>query len=118
MYLIGVAPSAERDIERIHTELRARAREGKVRESFPDEWFEDVAEGISGLSDFAERHPPAPERERWGREVRNVLLRSGYRILYEVREDTVWVLRVRHQRQRQLKAAGPGSAYRPELVVP
>ncbi len=117
MYAVGIAPSAERDIEGIHKELGARARAGKVTQDFPDRWFEDVAEGITRLSDFAERHPYAPERDAWGRDVRNVLLRNGCRILYQVRENTAWVLRVRHQRQMQLKAAGPGSAYRPGLVV-
>lgn len=74
-------------------------------------------EGIHRLNQFANRHPYAPERAAWGRDVRNVLLSNGYRILYLVREDTAWVLRVRHQRQKQLKAAGPGSAFRPELVI-
>jgi hypothetical protein len=118
VYRIGVAPSAERDIERIHQELEARARSGKVSADFPGQWFEDVIEGIHRLNEFAERHPHAPERAIWAREVRNVILSNGYRILYQVREDAAWVLRVRHQRQKQLKAAGPGSAYRPELVVP
>lgn len=86
--------------------------------AFPDRWFEDVAGGIAGLRDFAARHPYAPEREAWERDIRNVVLRNGYRILYEVRGTTAWVLRVRHQRQVQLKAAGPGSAYPPETDDP
>jgi hypothetical protein len=117
VYAIGIAPSAEQDIERIHQELGARARSGKVTVGFPDQWFEDVMEGIHRLDQFANRHPYAPECAAWGRDVRNVLLSNGYRILYQVREDTAWVLRVRHQRQKQLKAAGPGSAFRPDLVV-
>jgi len=117
VYAIGVAPSPERDIERIHHELEDLAGTGKVSTDFPDRCFEDVMEGIHRLNPFANRHPYAPERAIWGRDVRNVLLSNGYRILYHVREDTAWVLRVRHQRQKQLKAAGPGSAYRPELVV-
>jgi plasmid stabilization system protein ParE len=117
VYAIGVAPSAERDIERIHHELEARARSGKVSVEFPDQWFEDVMEGIHRLDQFAKRHPYAPEPDIWGRDVRNIILSNGYRILYQMREDTAWVLRVRHQRQNQLKAAGPGSAYRPELVI-
>jgi len=117
VYAIGVAPSAERDIERIHHELEDRAGTGKVSTDFPDRWFEEVMEGIHRLDQFANRHPYAPERAVWGRDVRNVLLSNGYRILYQVREDTAWVLRVRHQRQKQLEAAGPGSGYRPELVV-
>lgn len=74
MYAIGIAPSAERDIERIHAELGARARSGKVSVEFPDQWFEDVMEGIHRLDPFAKRHPYAPERAIWGRDVRNVIL--------------------------------------------
>lgn len=92
-------------------------REGKAPQSYPDRWFEEVDAGIKGLRRFARRHPSAPEREEWGREARNVLLPNGYRILYEMRGDTVWVMRVRHQSRKQLRAAGPGSAFRPDLVV-
>lgn len=101
-YAVVLAPSAERDIRQVYEELRLRARAGWVTQDFPDRWFEDVEDGISGLLHFAERHPYAPEREAWGRDVRNVLLSSGYRVLYRVQDDTVWVLHVRHQRQQQL----------------
>lgn len=72
--------------------------------------------GIHGLRDLPERHPPAAERDLWGQDLRNVILSNGYRILFQVRADTVWVFRVRHQRQKYLKTAGPGSAFRPDLV--
>ena len=61
---------------------------------------------------LAERHPYAPEREAWGRDIRNALF-ADYRILYLVVEEQVCAMRVRHQRQAQLKRPGPGTAYSP-----
>ncbi len=81
---------------------------------YPDQWFEEMEQVIERLADFPERHPYAPERAAWGRDVRNALLKSGYRVLFEVYGDVVWVMRVRHQRQDQLRTLGPGSEYPPE----
>jgi plasmid stabilization system protein ParE len=88
---------------------RERAQAGTVSSDFPHRFFEEVEDAINGLHDFPERHPYAPEREAWRRDVRNVLLDTGYRILFQVHEDTVWVMRVRHQRQRQLGGLDPTS---------
>lgn len=115
MFAVGAAVAAERDIERILRDLRSRARVGNVPANFPDRFLDEVQDALEGLSDFPERHPFAPERRVWRREVRNVLLATGYRILFQVHGDTVWVMRVRHQRQRQLGSSGPGSAYRPDV---
>lgn len=57
-------------------------------------------------------HPLAPEHEVWGRKVRVARFARGYRILYEIHDEAVWVLRVRAPKQRTLKRPGPGSAYR------
>lgn len=116
MFVVGSARSADRDIRKIIEDLRERAQAGKVPEDFPDRFFDEVEDAIEGLRDFPERHPPAPERDAWRRDIRHVLLDSGYRVLFQVRDDTVWVMRVRHQRQRHLGNPGPGSAYRPDLI--
>jgi plasmid stabilization system protein ParE len=115
VYAVGAAPSAERDIDRILQDLHSRARVGKVPSGFADRFLDEVHEALEGLADFPERHPYAPERRVWRRDVRNVLLATGYRMLFQVHDDVVWVMRVRHQRQRQLGSSGPGSAYRPGL---
>ncbi|MGQ0562839.1 MAG: type II toxin-antitoxin system RelE/ParE family toxin [Gemmatimonadota bacterium] len=117
MFAVGAALSARRDIAKIVQYLRAQALERRVSEEFADRFFDEVDDAIEGLREFPERHPYAPERPAWRRDVRNVLLDTGYRVLFQVRGDEVWVMRVRHQRQRQLKAAGPGSAFNPELLV-
>lgn len=110
MRVVGVAPSAERDIQQIFKLLRTLAREAQVPGDFPERWFDEVAEAIIGLHDFPERHVFAPEREAWGRDVRNVLLGTGYRVIFQVHDEAVWVLRVRHQRQQQLGVAGSEGA--------
>ena len=69
-------------------------------------------EALTGLRALAERHPQAPERETWGRDVRNALF-ADCRIPYLVVGQHVWAMRVRHQRQAQLKRPGPGTAYTP-----
>lgn len=69
-------------------------------------------EALTGLRALAERHPYAPERQAWGRDVRNALF-ADYRILYLVVGQDVWAMRVRHQRQAQLKRPGSGTAYGP-----
>lgn len=118
MWPVGVAPAAERDIERIYDYLFGRFRDGLLPEDYPDAWFDEIAKAIEHLDSFPERHPYAPERAAWNRDVRNVLLESGYRILFQIYGGTVWVMRIRHQRQKQLRAAGPNTAYRPELILP
>ena len=107
------SPSAERDIQQIFDQLSALAREAKVAGDFPERWFEEVEDAILGLYDFPERHAYAPEREAWGRDVRNVLLGTGYRVLFQVDDEAVWVLRVRHQRQQQFGAPAPPAPRRP-----
>lgn len=113
MYDVSSARSADRDIRKIHADLSKRVQTGKVSNDFPDRFFEEVEDAVAGLQNFPERHPYAPERYAWRREVRNVLLDSGYRILFQVYSGTIWVMRVRHQRQKQLKTPGPGSALPP-----
>jgi hypothetical protein len=69
-------------------------------------------EALAGLRILAERHPYAPEREAWGRDIRNVTFADD-RILYLIVGGSVWAMRVRHQRQSQLRRPGPGTAYAP-----
>jgi hypothetical protein len=96
--------------------LRQLEDEGKIAAGYPNMWYAMFEEALIGLQTLAERHPFAPERRLWRRDVRNVLF-ADYRILYLIVGDLVWAMRVRHQRQRRLKAPGPGTAYRPEITA-
>lgn len=106
------APRLDDDVEMHVASLRRLEEEGEIRPGYAKSWFSMFEKALVGLRTLAERHPYAPERKAWGRDVRNALF-ADYRILYLVVGEHVWAMRVRHQRQAQLKRPGPGTAYAP-----
>ena len=60
-------------------------------------WMIGCQEAIASLADFPSRCPVAPE-SREG-EVRH-LLYDQHRILFEIEDETVTVLHIRHQRRQ------------------
>jgi hypothetical protein len=108
---VSVAPSAERDIERHYERLQRLAAEGIASPGRQDIWFRQLEQAIESLTVKAHQHGFAYEREAWGRDVRLALFAAGYRILFEIHGDDVWVLRIRSPRQNTLRRPGPGSAY-------
>jgi plasmid stabilization system protein ParE len=69
-------------------------------------WYAHLVEAIRSLEDNPERHALAPESEWYPGELRQLLhgRRKGiYRILFEVRGDTVFILRIRHSAQALLE---------------
>src|ERR1044072_6710784 len=65
-------------------------------------WCVDATEAIESLENFPARCPLAPESKRFGAEIRHLLFEK-YRILFIIEDETVYVLRVRHQAQDTLK---------------
>jgi plasmid stabilization system protein ParE len=68
------------------------------------EWFNGLHEAIYALAAFPNSHPIARDNPP-GRQVRQALFgkgRNAYRILFVVRHETVWVLRIRHTAQKDL----------------
>ncbi|MGE0884484.1 MAG: type II toxin-antitoxin system RelE/ParE family toxin [Blastocatellales bacterium] len=65
-------------------------------------WFFDMVEAIESLENFPTRCPLAPESKRFGAEIRHLIF-GKYRILFIVEDETVYVLRIRHQAQDVLK---------------
>jgi plasmid stabilization system protein ParE len=117
VFHVGVAAAVGRDMHALAKVLHERQMAGQLSTDFIDRWYEEIEEVIEKLHDFPERHGYAPERKAWHRDVRQALLQSGYRLLYEVHGQDVWVMRLRHQRQQNLGSAGPGTGYRPELGI-
>lgn len=105
-----LAPRLENDVEKHVARLRRLEQSGEIRRGYSESWYAMFEEALLGLRTLAERHPYAPERQVWGRDVRNALF-ADYRILYLVVGEYVWAMRVRHQRQAQLKRPGRGTAY-------
>lgn len=107
-FAVRLAPRLEGDVERHVARLQGLEAKGEIAPGYPESWYAMFEATLTGLRTLAERHPYAPERRAWGRDVRNALF-ADYRILYLVVGDEVWAMRVRHQRQAQLKRAGPGT---------
>jgi plasmid stabilization system protein ParE len=71
-----------------------------------DRWHEKLMLAVRSLEENPERCGLAPESEWFSAEIRQLLYgkrRGVYRILFEVRGDTVHVLRVRHSAQALLE---------------
>ncbi|HMV51906.1 MAG TPA: type II toxin-antitoxin system RelE/ParE family toxin [Blastocatellia bacterium] len=66
-------------------------------------WHFDFLEKVDSLENFPARCPLAPESKIHGREIRHLIF-DKYRILFVIEDETVYVLRVRHQSQDMLKA--------------
>jgi len=62
-------------------------------------WSIGCQEAIESLADFPSRCPIAPESREDEREVRH-LLYDQHRILFEIEDETVTVLHIRHQKRQ------------------
>jgi plasmid stabilization system protein ParE len=92
-YQIRITARALREIDEALEWLAERAPAAASR------WYEQLSEAIDSLVGFPELCGLAPESEWYPGELRQLLhgKRKGmYRILLEIREDVVIILRVRH----------------------
>jgi plasmid stabilization system protein ParE len=67
-------------------------------------WMEGILASIETLRNFPQRHAVLYSTEQAGREIRQTFY-GVYRILYEIQEDTVYVLTVRHGARRPMGPA-------------
>lgn len=81
-------------------ENRSRSEAGR--------WAIEIEDALDGLADDPERHPLCDEAECFGLAVRQLNFglgrRASHRILFEVRDERVVILRVRHVAQDSLSA--------------
>ncbi len=92
---VAIARKAAREIEEHYNWLAERS------EAAANRWRNSLLEAIDTLEDNPERCPEAPEAE-WYEGLRQLLhgkRRQVHRILFEIRGQTVVVLRVRHSAQ-------------------
>jgi plasmid stabilization system protein ParE len=71
-----------------------------------DRWHQRLQEAVRSLENNPKRCALAPESEWYPGELRQLLhgkKRGIYRILFEVRGDTVYIVRVRHGAQELLE---------------
>jgi plasmid stabilization system protein ParE len=69
-------------------------------------WLENLENAVASLAEFPKRCAVAPESRLFPTEVRQLLYGNKphvYRILFEITEETVYVLHVRHGRRQPLR---------------
>src|SRR5713101_2330994 len=69
-------------------------------------WFNGLVKAIGSLDEQPDRYPYAPEAELFHKEIRQKLYgkrRGVYRVLFEIRQDVVEVLHIRHAARRFLE---------------
>src|SRR5688572_26613184 len=99
-HAVHITARALREIDGALDWLAERSRAVAVR------WHERLMQAVRSLENNPERCALAPESEWYPGEVRQLLHGKGrgvYRILFEVRGDTVYILRVRHSAQALLE---------------
>jgi plasmid stabilization system protein ParE len=92
---VVIARTAAREIEEQYNWL------GERSDAAANRWRDSLLAAIDTLGDCPERCPEAPEAE-WHEGLRELLhgkRRQAHRVLFEVRGQTVVVLRVRHSAQ-------------------
>jgi plasmid stabilization system protein ParE len=99
-YRVAITPRALDEIDAIVAWLFQRAPRAAAR------WHQALLDAVDELEDNPQRCSLAPENDWFlGGELRQMLYgkrRRAYRILFEIRGNTVYVLRVRHGAQNLL----------------
>ncbi len=91
-YVVLFSP---RDRSELASAYRYRLRQAPMA---AQRWRLRLVAAVNGLAEDPERWPLAPEAARWKRPIRIRLFgkrRNAFRILFEVEEENVVVLRVR-----------------------
>ncbi len=99
LFRIEVTRSAETDIDAAYLWLFERRPESA------DAWIRGLFKTIFSLKEFPARCPIARDSRGLGGEIRQLLHwqgRHAFRILYEVRAETVFIIRIRHTAQDYL----------------
>lgn len=99
IYPITVTPAAKADIFEISAWFLENNRQNA------EKWLWKVSEAITSLRKFPMRCPVAKESSAFNVEVRQLLFGGRpnmYKLLFTLRRNEVFVLRVRSTRQRPL----------------
>jgi plasmid stabilization system protein ParE len=98
-FQVEITPIAEAQIEQAYRWYRERNPE------FADLWFRGLMNTIATLQEKPQRCALAVEHEIFPEEVRQLLYgkaKNTYRVLFTIRDETVYALYVRHSAQAPL----------------
>ncbi len=89
-FRVQTTAEAEREIEEAFLWLTERTEVHAIP------WALGLRDAIASLAEYPSRGKPMQDANVLGHEVREILYRRNYRILYEIRGDAVFVTSVRH----------------------
>ncbi|BAZ01718.1 plasmid stabilization system protein [Tolypothrix tenuis PCC 7101] len=98
-FQVSLTQTANSEIEIAYSWLRER------NPDYADRWFRGLMDAIATLQEKPRRCILAPENDAFAEEIRQLIYgksRNKYRILFTIRENTVFVLHVRHSSQARL----------------
>jgi toxin ParE1/3/4 len=103
-YRVEFAARAARDLEILYVEKNVLESQAATR------WYNELEEAVFALATHPNRCPAAPEAAKLKRKLRHLLYGKKphvYRVIYEIEEkqQTVWVLTIRHGARRKLQVA-------------
>jgi plasmid stabilization system protein ParE len=96
---VRVTQTARSEIDTAYSWLRQR------NPVYADKWFRELMNTIATLQEKPLRCALAPENDSFTEEIHQLIYgksRNKYRILFSIREDTVFVLHIRHSSQAPL----------------
>lgn len=95
-FQVEITPIAEAQIEQAYRWYR------ELNPEFADRWFRGLMNAIATLQEKPQRCALAVEHEIFPEQVRQLLYgksKTIYRVLFMVREQTVYILYMRHSAQ-------------------
>lgn len=99
-FRVELTRRAAREIEQQYDWLAERSQ------TAADRWRDSLLAAVNSLEENPEQCGEAPEAEWYGETLRQLLhgkRRHVHRILFEIRDDVVVILRVRHSAQDLLR---------------
>lgn len=98
-FQVEITPIAEAQIDQAYRWYRERNPE------FADHWFRGLMNAIATLQEKPQRCTLAVEHEIFSEEVRQLIYgkaKNVYRVLFTIRDATVYALYIRHSTQAPL----------------
>lgn len=98
-FQVRFTQTAKVEIDTAYSYLRAQ------NSVYADNWFRDLMDTVASLQEMPLRCGLAPENDTFTQEIHQLIYgksRNKYRILFTLRENTVFILHVRHSSQAPL----------------
>ena len=96
-FRVEFTDSAQRDAQEVYRYIAGRSSRNAAR------WFTQLRRTVESLAEFPARCPLAPESAHFDDPIRQRLF-GPYRILFVIRQRSVYVLHIRHGARRPMTA--------------